>query len=57
MNNCGIVVSNKTIDVVVRKKGKSLACRTFDNDYAGHMAIIVYLRKHHVTRIGLEATG
>ena len=34
MNNSGIDVSNKTVDVVVRKKGKSLECRTFDNDYA-----------------------
>jgi len=57
MNNSGIDVSNKTADVVVRKKGKSLECCTFDNDYAGHMAIIAYLRKHKVTRVGLEATG
>jgi len=57
MNYAGIDTSNKTLDVVVRKKGKSLDCRTFDNDYAGHMAIITYLRKHKVTRVGLEATG
>ena len=57
MNYSGIDISNKTADVVVRKKGKSLECRTFDNDYAGHMAIIAYLRKHKVTRVGLEATG
>jgi len=57
MNNAGIDVSNKTVDVVVRKKGKSLACRTFDNDYAGHMAIISYLRTQNVSRVGLEATG
>jgi len=57
MNYCGIDISNKMIDVVVRKKGKSFACRTFDNDYAGHMAVIAYLRKHHVTYVGLEATG
>jgi len=57
MNYCGIDVSNKTIDVVVRKKGKSLDCLTFDNDYAGHMAVIAYLRKHNVTHVGLEATG
>ncbi len=57
MNNCGIDVSNKTIDVVVRKKGKSLDCRKFDNNYTGHMAIIAYLRKHKVTRVGLEATS
>ena len=57
MNNAGIDTSNKTLDVVVRKKGKSLDCREFDNDYAGHMAIITYLRKHKVTRVGIEATG
>ena len=57
MNYSGIDVSNKTVDVVVRKKGKSLACRAFDNNYTGHMAIIDYLRKHKVTRVGLEATG
>ncbi len=57
MNYAGIDTSNKTLDVVVRKKGKSLDCRTFDNDYAGHMAIITYLRKHKVTRVGIEATG
>ncbi len=57
MNNAGIDTSNKTLDVVVRKKGKSLDCRKFDNDYAGHMAIITYLRKHKVTRVGIEATG
>jgi len=57
MNCCGIDVSNKTLDVVVRKKGKSLKCLSFDNDYAGHMALIRYLRKHRVTHVGLEATG
>ncbi len=57
MNNAGIDTSNKTLDVVVRKKGKSLDCVQFDNDYAGHMAIITYLRKHKVTRVGIEATG
>ena len=57
MNNAGIDTSNKTLDVVVRKKGKSLNCLKFDNDYAGHMAIITYLRKHKVTRVGIEATG
>lgn len=57
MNYCGIDISNKTVDVVVRKKGKSLDCLTFDNDYTGHMALIAYLRKHNVTRVGLEATG
>ena len=49
---------NKTIlNVVVRKKGKSLDCHKFNNDYAGHMEIITYLRKHNVTHVGLEATG
>ncbi len=57
MNNAGIDTSNKTLDVVVRKKGKSLNCVQFDNDYAGHMAIITYLRKHKVIRVGVEATG
>ncbi len=57
MNNAGIDTSNETLDVVVRKKGKSLVCRKFDNDYAGRRALITYLRKHKVTRVGLEATG
>lgn len=57
MNYAGIDTSNKTLDVVVRKKGKPLNCLKFDNDYAGHMAIITYLRKHKVTRVGIEATG
>ena len=57
MNNAGIDTSNKTLDVVVRKKGKALDCVKFDNDYAGHRALITYLRKHKVTRVGIEATG
>jgi len=57
MNNAGIDTSNKTLDIVVRKKGKSLVCVQFENNYAGHMTLIAYLRKHKVTRVGIEATG
>ncbi len=57
MNYSGIDTSNKTLDVIARKKGKSLKCIQFPNDYTGHMAIIAYLRKHEVTRVGIEATG
>jgi len=46
-----------TLGVVVRRKGKSLKCRNIQNTTAGHGELIRYLRKHNVTRVGLEATG
>ena len=57
MNHCGIDTGCKTLDVVVRKKGKSLTCRSFENTPAGHKELLKYLRKHKVNRVGLEATG
>ena len=57
MNYCGIDTSCKTLDVVVRKKGKSLKCITFNNSPSGHLKLITYLKKHKVARVGLEATG
>ena len=57
MNYAGIDTSYKTLDVVVRKNGKSLKCLTVKNTIAGHSQLIGYLRKHKVARVGLEATG
>ena len=57
MNYAGIDTSHKTLDVVVRKKGKSLKCLQVKNTAAGHLELIHYLRKHKVARVGLEATG
>ena len=57
MNYCGIDTGCKTLDVVIRKKGKSLKCQSFENTAAGHARILRYLRKHKVNRVGLEATG
>ena len=57
MNHAGIDTSHKTLDVVVRKKGKSLKCLRVNNTAAGHHELIRYLRKHKVNRVGLEATG
>ena len=57
MNYAGIDTSHKTLDVVVRKNGKSLKCLKINNTTAGHLELIRYLRKHNVERVGLEATG
>jgi len=57
LNFAGIDTSHKTLDVVVRKKGKSLKCLKVKNTTAGHLELIRYLRKHKVGRVGLEATG
>lgn len=57
MNCCGIDVGSKSLDVVVRKKGKSLKNITFQNTASGHKAILKLLRKHKVTHVGIEATG
>lgn len=57
MNYCGIDTGKDTLDVVVRKKGESLKCMTFQNTTAGHKSIIRYLRKHKVIHVGVEATG
>lgn len=57
MNYCGIDTGNLSLDVVVRKKGKSLKCVTFKNNVTGHQAIVKYLLKHKVTHVGIEATG
>ena len=57
MNYAGIDTSHKTLDVVVRKNGKSLKCLKINNTTAGHLELISYLRKHNVERVGLEATG
>jgi len=57
MNFCGIDTGFKTLDLVIRKKGKSFKCRTFANTPSGHIEILSYLRKHKVQRVGVEATG
>ncbi len=57
MNVGGIDVSKDTLDIVVRKKGKSFKCKTFSNDFKGHQALIIYLKSHQVIRCALEATG
>ncbi len=57
MSYCGIDTGNQSLDVVIRKKGKSLKCIHFKNTPGGHHAILTYLRKHEVTRVGIEATG
>jgi transposase len=57
MNYGGIDVGKDSLDVVIRKKGKSHKCMTFNNTTAGHLAIIKYLHQHNVSHIGIEATG
>lgn len=57
MSYCGIDTGNKSLDVVVRKNSKSLKCITFKNTPSGHEAILKYLRKQQVTRVGIEASG
>ena len=57
MNYFGNDTGNKSLDVVVRKKGKSLKCVTFNNTPDGHEAILKYLRKQKVTHVGIEASG
>jgi transposase len=57
MNVAGIDTGYKILDVVVRKKGKSLRCRSFSNTPSGHSELLSYLRKHKVKRVGIEATG
>lgn len=54
---CGIDTGKESLDVVVRKKGKSLKCITFKNTPSGHKTIVNYLRKQEVTHVGIEATG
>lgn len=56
--NCvGIDVSYKTFDVVVRKQSKALRSVSFENNAKGHKKLISYLKKHHVSHVGLEATS
>jgi len=57
MSYCGIDTGKDALDVVVRHKGKSFKCITFKNTPSGHLAILKYLRKQNVTRVGVEATG
>lgn len=57
MNVCGIDVSKDTLEVVIRKNGKSLKSKTFENTPKGHKALLNLLRKNKVSRVGLEATG
>jgi len=57
MNYCGIDVGHKSLDMVIRKNGKSLKNITLNNSSTGHEAILKLLKKHKVTRVGLEATG
>ena len=57
MHYCGIDTGSQSLDVVIRKKGKSLKCVHFNNTAQGHQALLSYLRKHKVTHVGIEATG
>lgn len=57
MNVCGIDISYKTLDVVVIKKGKAFKAVSFTNTAKGHKAVLKYLKKHKVSRVGIEATG
>lgn len=53
----GIDVSHKTLDLVVRKKGKSHLPRSYTNTAEGHRSLIKYLRQQAVTHVCVEATG
>ncbi len=57
MNYCGIDVGHKSLDMVIRKNGKSLKNITLNNSSTGHEAILKLLKKHKVTRVGLEKKG
>ena len=57
MNVCGIDVSKDSLEVVVRKQGKSFKSKTFDNSPKGHAALLNHLEKQKVARVCLEATG
>jgi transposase len=57
MNICGIDVSKDTLEVVIRKNGKSLKSSTFENSASGHKALCHALRQNKVARVGMEATG
>ena len=57
MAYCGIDVSNKSLDVTIKKQEKFLKCIKFNNTHKGHLAVLAYLIKHKVTRVGIEATG
>ena len=56
-NVAGIDVACKTLELVVRKRGKNLKVRTFKNEPEGHAALVKSLKKHKVTHVCLEATG
>lgn len=53
----GIDVSSKTLELVVRKKGKSHKSKTYENSAQGHQKLIAYLVKQNVVKVCLEATG
>ena len=43
MNVCGIDVSKDSLEVVVRKQGKSFKSKTFDNSPKDHAALLNHL--------------
>ncbi len=57
MNVSGIDVGKDSLEVVVRKAGKSAKSRTFENAPKGHAALLKHLEKQDVTHVCLEATG
>jgi transposase len=57
MSVCGIDVSHKTFDMAIMKKGKMLEASSFNNNAKGYKALLKKLKKHKVSRVGLEATG
>lgn len=53
----GIDVGRQTLVLAVRKNGKTHKPREFDNDPAGHAALVHALRQAKAERVCLEATG
>ena len=57
MNVAGIDVSSQTLHLTVRKRNKKTNEGVFDNNAEGHQKLIVFLKKHRVENVCLEATG
>jgi len=56
-NIAGIDVSSKTLDLVIRKKGKNHKVKKFANTPEGHKSLASWITKHSVSHVCLEATG
>jgi len=56
-NLAGIDVAAKTLDLVVRKKGKNHKAKKFENSPDGHASLVSWLVKHKVSHLCMEATG